>query len=158
MKNNIIKFNKVLILIVILIITSCACSNKESTQLSSKDTKNIDLDLTSLSATFVYSEVYNMMNTPDAYIGKKIKMNGQFALYQQNINGQVINPEIIYYACIIKDATACCSQGIEFILKGNKKYPQDYPQIGTEITIVGNFQTYEENGTMYCHLVDAEIV
>ena len=32
---------------------------------------DVDLDLTKLSATMVYSEIYNMMVSPDKYVGKK---------------------------------------------------------------------------------------
>ena len=64
-----------------------------------------DVDLTTLSSTMVYSEVYNMMYEPDRYLGKRIKMNGQFAVYENPNTGAV------YTACIIMDATACCSQG-----------------------------------------------
>lgn len=111
----------------------------------------IDVDLTQLSSTMVYSEVYNMMVTPEDYIGKTIKMKGQFAVYQ---NEETNN---LYYAVIIADATACCSQGLEFIWKGDHSYPNDYPESGKEITVVGEFQTYEENGVQYCHLIDADI-
>jgi exonuclease VII large subunit len=99
----------------------------------------------------VYSEVYNMMYEPDRYLGKRIKMNGQFAVYENPNTGAV------YTACIIMDATACCSQGLEFVLAGEHNYPADYPERGTEITVVGTFQTYEENGYMDYHLVDAEM-
>ena len=61
----------------------------------------------------------------------------------------------IYFACIIADATACCSQGLEFFLAGEYTYPDDYPELGTEITVSGTFETYDEDGYMYCHLVDA---
>ena len=111
----------------------------------------LDVDLTTLSSTMVYSEIYNMMYEPDRYVGKRIKMNGQFAVYGNPNTGAV------YTACIIMDATACCSQGLEFVLAGEQSYPADYPELGTEITVVGTFQTYEENGYMYCHLVDAEM-
>ena len=110
-----------------------------------------DVDLTTLSSTMVYSEVYNMMCEPDRYLGKRIKMNGQFAVYENPNTGAV------YTACIIMDATACCSQGLEFVLAGEPSYPADYPEPGTEITVVGTFQTYEENGYMDYHLVDAEM-
>ncbi len=99
----------------------------------------------------VYSEIYNMMYEPDRYVGKRIKMNGQFAVYENP------NTDAVYTACIIMDATACCSQGLEFVLAGEHSYPADDPELGTEITVVGTFQTYEENGYMYCHLVDAEM-
>lgn len=111
----------------------------------------IDVDLTELSSTMIYSEVYNMMVNPEDYVGKMVRMNGQFSVYQDQSTGS------IYYAVIIADATACCSQGLEFVLAGNYTYPDDYPEIGTELTATGTFQTYEENGAMYCHLTDAEI-
>ena len=111
----------------------------------------LDVDLTTLSSTMVYSEIYNMMYEPDRYVGKRIKMNGQFAVYGNPNTGAV------YTACIIMDATACCSQGLEFVLEGEHSYPADYPELGTEITVVGTFQTYEENGYMDCHLVDAKM-
>jgi len=111
----------------------------------------LDVDLTTLSSTMVYSEVYNMMYEPDRYVGKRIKMNGQFAVYEDPNTGAV------YTACIIMDATACCSQGLEFVLAGEKTYPNDYPELGSEITVTGTFQLYDENGATYCHLVDAEM-
>ena len=111
----------------------------------------LDVDLTTLSSTMVYSEVYNMMYEPDRYVGKRIKMDGQFAVYEDPNTGAV------YTACIIMDATACCSQGLEFVLAGEKTYPDDYPELGSEITVTGVFQLYDENGTTYCHLVDAEM-
>ena len=111
----------------------------------------LDVDLTALSSTMVYSEVYNMMYEPDRYVGKRIKMDGQFAVYEDPNTGAV------YTACIIMDATACCSQGLEFVLTGEKTYPNDYPELGSEITVTGTFQLYDENGATYCHLVDAEM-
>ena len=110
----------------------------------------IDVDLTKLSSTMVYSEVYNMMVSPDNYTGKTVKMNGAFAYYE--------DPETKkqYFACIIADATACCSQGLEFILTGEHTYPNDYPELNSEITVTGTFETYEENGYNYCRLVNAE--
>lgn len=112
----------------------------------------IDVDLTQLSSTMVYSEVYNMMYTPDDYIGKAVKMKGQFAYYE--------DPETKaqYFACIIADATACCSQGLEFILTGEHSYPNDYPELGSEITVTGIFEVYTENGFQYCRLKDASLM
>ena len=37
-----------------------------------------EVDLTTLSSTVVYSEVFNMVNTPDDYVGKTVKMEGAF--------------------------------------------------------------------------------
>ena len=116
---------------------------------------DVDVDLTKLSSTMVYSEVYNMMTVSGDYIGKTVRMKGQFALYQAtDENGQPV-PEQIYFACVIADATACCQQGLEFVLAGDYKYPDDYPELGTDITVVGTFQTYMEGQYQYCHLIDA---
>ena len=117
----------------------------------------IDVDLTKLSSTMVYSEVYNMMYSPDDYVGKTVKMEGQFAIYQATDENGALIPDQIYFACVIADATACCSQGLEFVLAGEKTYPDDYPELGSEINVTGVFQLYDENGTTYCHLVDAEM-
>ena len=113
--------------------------------------EKIDVDLTQLSATMVYSEVYNMLTEPDGYKGKTVKMNGAFSVYEDETTGNV------YLACIIADATACCSQGIEFQLAGKHKYPDDYPELGSEITVTGTFGTYNEGENIYCQLSDATL-
>lgn len=112
---------------------------------------SVDVDLTQLSSTMIYSEVYNMMTKPEDYIGKTVKMKGNFNLFSDEAQ------QNYYYACVIQDATACCSQGLEFILAGNKKYPDDYPKENEEITVTGVFETYFEGESRYCHLIDATL-
>lgn len=112
--------------------------------------EGIDVDLTQLSSTMIYSEVYNMLVTPENYVGKTIKMSGQLAVY-------IASEQKYYYAVVIADATACCQQGLEFVLKGDPQNQEDYPQDGTQVTVVGKFQTYQEDDLTYCHLVDAEL-
>lgn len=63
-----------------------------------------------------------------------------------------------YFACIIQDATACCAQGIEFVLTDDYIYPDDYPEADTEICVVGVFDTYEEKGYTYCTLREASLL
>ncbi len=109
----------------------------------------VDVDLTVLSSTMVYSEVYNMMISPNNYIGKTVKMKGQFVPYYDESTGKY------YFACFISDATACCSQGIEFILTDDYSYPEDYPMEGDTICVVGTFDTYMEGENMYCTLKNA---
>ena len=111
-----------------------------------------DVDLTILSSTMVYSEVYSMMFTPEKYIGRTVKMEGIFAYYY------VEETDRYYYSCFIQDATACCSQGIEFILTDDYTYPDDYPEPGEEICVTGVFDTYEEDGFTYCTLRDAKLL
>ena len=112
----------------------------------------VDLDLTVLSSTMVYSEVYNMMDSPAEYIGKTVKMKGLFACYHDEAMDNY------YFACIIQDATACCAQGIEFVLADDYVYPDDYPEVDEEICVVGEFDTYEEYGYTYCTLRKAKLL
>ena len=112
-------------------------------------TSGIDVDLTVLSSTMVYSEVYNMMTAPEDYLGKTVKMDGAFAYYRDEATGNE------YFACIVQDATACCAQGIEFVLNGTHSFPDDYPPEGDFITVVGVFDTYWEGEYRYCTLRSA---
>ena len=117
----------------------------------------VDVDLTVLSSTMVYSEVYNMLyNDPAHYLGKTVKARGTFSIYQLVTDG-VLQPDPVAYACIIADAAACCAEGMEFVLKDNLAYPDDYPEPGAEITVVGEFQAYEENGMTGYHLINARL-
>lgn len=124
----------------------------ETASQSQPSEEGIDVDLTVLSATMVYSEVYNMMVSPEAYMGKTVKMSGQYVPFYDDTTDKY------YFACIIKDATACCAQGIEFELTDEYAYPDDYPTEGNEICVVGVFDTYEEGETKYCTLRKAKIV
>ena len=117
----------------------------------------VEVDLTVLSSTMVYSEVYNMLyNDPAHYLGKTVKARGEFSIYQLVTDG-VLQPDTVSYACIISDAAACCAEGMEFVLEGDLAYPDDYPELGTEITVIGEFQSYEENGLIWYHLVNARM-
>ena len=128
----------------------------EQTQTSAD---GVDVDLTVLSSTMVYSEVYNMLYFyPEDYYGKNVKMTGQFNVYQWVDESGIVADMPVAYACIISDATACCAEGMEFVLKDDLAYPDDHPELGTEITVIGEFQSYEENGVTWYHLVNARMV
>ena len=111
---------------------------------ASKSKNGIDVDLTSKSANMVYTEVYNMMVTPEKYIGKTVKMKGTFAQYHDEAAD--------------KYSMACCSQGMEFVLNKKYKFPKDYPKEGDKICVIGVFQTYKEGKDTYCTLTNARIV
>ena len=117
--------------------------------------EGIDIDLTRLNSTMVFSEVNRMMYEPEEFLGKTVRVSGQFALaFGYGEDGEV-NPEQVYFACIIPDALACCSSGIEFERAGEYRYPGDYPDEGDDITVTGVFEVYEEYGLEYFHLADA---
>lgn len=114
--------------------------------------ETVDVDLASMSGTVAYSQVFDMINHPSNYEGKIVKMQGLFSVFYSSETKQ-------YYPAVkIPDATACCEQGIEFVLYGNPSYPSGYPETNKEITVVGKFEIYYEGATRYCHLVNTVIV
>lgn len=117
-----------------------ACSGKNIASQSA------EVDLTALSSTMVYAEVYNMVSYPEQYVGKTVKIKGKF----RSADGE----NRMYYSCYIPDATACCQQGLEFRLK--KEIPdEDYPEQDTDIIVIGTFSTYEDDELMYVELIDS---
>lgn len=110
---------------------------------------SVDLDLTALSSTMVYSEVFNMMMAPEEYEGKTLKMDGICNVYQDSETGKT------YYACIVQDATQCCSQGLEFVLDESQYEASDYPENGDEIVISGDFSTYTEGEYQYITILNS---
>lgn len=109
----------------------------------------IDIDLTKMTSVMIYSEVLNMVQEPDKHLGQVVKMNGKFTYGEGD--------DRYYFACVIPDATQCCSQGIEFILKNDRSFPDQYPTVGEDITVVGVFDKYFEGEYLYCQLIDAYI-
>ena len=107
-----------------------------------------DIDLTTMNSTMVFAEVSNMVNSPTNYKGKLVKMEGNIDTFHDDTTGKD------YYACIIQDATACCANGIEFVLSDGNYPPCNYQTI----TVVGTFDTYEENSYNYCTLKDAVLL
>ena len=89
---------------------------------------------------------YNILALPDDYLGKTVRVSGKFQVYEGE--GRY------YYVVIIPDATACCQQGMEFILAD----PDAYPEPGRDVTVTGVFDTYYEGESMrFCQLIDATV-
>lgn len=141
--------------------TSVIESSSESSSIKKSPSNNsdfpvynhIDIDLTTMSSTMVYSQVLYMMTEPETYVGKIVKVFGPFVPFESN------SPDYCYPAIMIQDATACCANGLEFLLYGVKRCSisggNGYPLYEEDATIVGRFETYLEGTSMYVHLVDA---
>ena len=137
----------IFIIIVLLFSLSLFACNKQN-----KTEDGIDIDISKMSVTVAYSQVSDMLSNPSHYIGKMVKIKGSFSVYYNE------KTNVYYPAVLIKDATACCSQGLEFLLEGNPAYPNQYPKTNDIITIKGKFETYNEGNTYYCRLIDAKYV
>ncbi len=121
---------------------------------STLDYSDVDIDLTVMGKDMVYSTVYQMVYNPKDYIGKTVKMEGQYFVAFSN------NPENtnFYNYCLVADATACCQQGLEFLCyDGHDTYPDDFPEDGTEVEVTGVFETYQEEGYTYFRLTYADM-
>ncbi|MDY6037467.1 MAG: hypothetical protein SPI74_00485 [Eubacterium sp.] len=115
---------------------------------------NIDIDISGVNKNVVYAQVMQMMMSPDNFIGKRIRMTGQFIVYDALPGNQSGATE--YYALLIVDALACCQQGIEFVWP-NHSFPNDFPEVKSEATVTGIFEVYEEDGKRYCRLVAEDV-
>lgn len=106
----------------------------------------VNLDLTKMSATMIYSTIFDMLIMPEDYVEKIIKLSGWFETYTDPQTGEM------YYAVVVPDATACCQQGLEFVWKGNHTYPDDFPKPGQDITVTGIYKMIENDGVTYTYL------
>ena len=136
---------------IVIVLTACGGQADTATTVAATE-KPVDLDLSKLSGTVVYSQVYDMMADPEAYMGQVVRVKGNFNYFKDEGTGQE------YFAVVIADATACCAQGMEFIWAGNHTYPADYPELDSVITVTGTFGTYMEDGFEYIRLDDATLV
>ncbi len=112
----------------------------------------VDLDLSKMSGTVVYAQIYQMAVHPEEYLGKRIRLAGWFDVFADGESG------MLYTVCYIPDASACCAQGIEFVWAGEHAFPEEYPEAGTPILVTGRFETYFEGEWEYMRLADAELV
>lgn len=118
-------------------------------------TSDVDYDLTQMDSDMVYATVFQMMQNPSTYVGKTFRIEGLYASEYFEPTKQT------YSFIIIKDAMACCSQGMEFVWEDQDGVHDisEYPKQDTDIMIEGVFDTYKEEGdnTLYCHLRNASL-
>ena len=127
--------------------------NGDSSVIAQYKSDGVDVDLTLMGSDLVYATVYQMMSKPEEYEGKTIRIEGKYYASYYPITDKYYN------YCLIADALACCSQGLEFELGGDAVYPDDYPADQSEVVVTGVFETYTEEAGQtfyYCRLKDAK--
>ncbi len=139
-----------LVIAVCMIFSLSACgAGAESTTAT---VTQVDYDLTEMSGDMVYAVVYQMLTNPDDYIGKTVRLEGQYYASYYSVTEQY------YHYCLIADAASCCAQGIEFVRgDGAQAYPKDYPEDYTDVIVVGTFGSYVELDYVYYCLLDATL-
>ena len=131
-------------------------TNEDSTEAESESVKKdgeVDYDLTVMGADMVYATVYQMMIDPKSYIGKSFKIRGNYySSYSKD-------KDVYYHFCMIKDAAACCAQGLELLWADEKmNRHENCPEEDALVTVEGVFETYEEGPNTYGRIKDAKIV
>ena len=127
--------------------------NGDSSVIAQYKSEGVDVDLTLMGKDLIYATVYQMMSKPEEYEGKTIRIEGKYYASYYPITDKYYN------YCLIADALACCSQGLEFELGGGAVYPDDYPADQSEVIVTGVFETYTEEAGQtfyYCRLKDAK--
>jgi hypothetical protein len=116
---------------------------------SAAEISSIDVDMTKLSSTMAFAELYNIMVNADDYLGKTVKIRGSYNAMLSDLTNQYC------HLVIIGDATSCCEIGIEFVWNGSHEYPEDYPEVYKRIEVVGVLSCIEVLGqTRYYLAVD----
>lgn len=105
----------------------------------------IDLDLSQENALMAYSTIESMLNSPDEYIGKVVKVKGIYGI------GTGETAEELHNAVAVFDQGGCCYQVLEF------GYNDDMalPELGETITVTGVFTVHNYNGNVYTFLENA---
>ena len=152
MKKIAVRCSAVLLACLILLAPAPVSAEQQGFAVPAYDEQEIDMDLSQLSGTVVYAQIYQLAIHPEDYIGKIIRLSGWYDVFVDSDTGAV------YTVCFIPDATACCAQGIEFVWGGEHSFPDSYPESGAEIMVTGRFETYFEGEWEYMHLVDAELI
>ena len=135
---------RILTLLLILCLALSACGSQK------RSAEGVDVDLSVLGGAVVYGQVSDMVTNGANYQDQIIRMEGIVNTIPVKEKGKTVDT---LYSCVILDATKCCSQGIEFVLKEG-----DYPAIGATITIQGRWDWYQLYGQDRYRLLDAEIL
>ena len=133
------------------LIFCCSCGqsapSEEPTRLSVSTASNsaeVDVDLTQISDTVRFAELYNITLDPKSHEGKTIRMSGQFREFPYLEGGQT------YYAVVVHDAGACCIHGLEVVL--DEESTASYPENDSMVTVEGTLETYESGTIVYSRL------
>lgn len=103
----------------------------------------IQWDLSRLSATMAYAQLYTMLTEPEQFVGQSVKIRGQ---YSPTINDSGVTQ---YHGVVVYDSAACCELGIEFLPTGSQ---QLYPAPGSLIEMTGLFDICNDGGQKFCCL------
>ncbi len=103
----------------------------------------IHWDLSRLSSTMAYAQLYTMLTEPEQFVGQTVKVRGQY------YNSPDASGQPGYHFVIVFDNAACCELGIEFLWTGNHPIA-DYPQPMSIVEMTGLFDICNDGGERFC--------
>ena len=112
------------------------------------------MDFTKMSDTMIAAEMSNMRSRPNDYVGKIIKLSGEYnARFISELDGYA--HFIVYY-----EGDACCPpEEIEFRLSDENAFSDDFLEDGVMIELEGVFESYRVLGRAFSYLsVDGVII
>ena len=119
--------------------TEPAAQDEQSAQ-NKPSALKIDYDLSNMNYNMISAITFEMLVEPEKYTDKSVKISGQF--YSE------VYEEKRYYSVIIWDATLCCPAGLDFIPPEGFEFPQDFPALEENITVIGKMQADPETGDL----------
>lgn len=149
----------VLISSCVVLLAGCNKQNNNDKVIQSSNNREekenkFDLDLTQMSSEIGLALLYQFVLAPQDYSGQSIRMKGA---YYANYNEQTDAHE---YHCVVKDTSACCNQGIEFVWNeiGQDNLKNELVD-EEEIIVTGILETYQREGDsrVYCRIKNAMI-
>jgi len=127
----------------LICLTATACFSRGSYNVESA---SVDVNLTGLSSTVAYAAIINILQAPDNYIGKRIKVSGAYqAFYYEEFDRYL-------HFVVIEGPGGCCPQAIKFVYGEDRTSPDDYPTENAMIEIAGVFNSSEEMGSLIYYL------
>ncbi len=133
-----------------IIFASCCKKNENDGKIASAENESMELiDLTKMGKNMAYASFYQFTTESENYIGKKLKIEGEFYLAENPMTQKKYN------YVIIRDANECCAQGIEFALQGDEVLNLDDE---TQIEVTGTFEKYTEGTENFLRLSNSECI
>ncbi len=114
--------------------------------------QKVDYDLTKMNGLMAYSFIFEVLINPEEYRGDVIKANGFFYRGLSEFTGRKFN------YVMVGDDTACCWQGLEFLIDGVENIDENYPEQNVDIEVTGELKSYDAAGYTFFYLDVKEVI
>ncbi len=110
-----------------------ACSTTETTDDSNS---GVDHDLTGMSATMLFGQVFDILHNSENYYESTIRLEGEFEVLVNAVSDESV------YTLIVEDEGGCCAQWLR--LKMAEGVDIDIPEAGAAVLLEGKVVAAED--------------